>query len=48
MANINAMIGKPGGLYQMKVLGREQARAWISAGETGVAIYEALYRLRGL
>jgi hypothetical protein len=47
MANSNAMIGVPRGLYQMKGLGRRAARAWISDGMTGTAIYEHLYRLKG-
>jgi hypothetical protein len=46
MANSNAMTGVPRGLYQMKGLGRRQARAWISDGMTGTAIYENLYRLK--
>ena len=47
MANSNAMQGTPRGLYQMKGLGRRPARAWISDGTSGTAIYENLYRLRG-
>jgi len=47
MANSNAMQGTPRGVYRMKGLGGGKARAWISDGTTGAAIYEDEYRSKG-